>query len=143
MSYPSLLDDLLSFEDLAKAGSPVGCEQPGWSRSFGNLDLEPPFWNYTAKSKFLATSQGEVVYQLLQSPVVPQSLGGHLKAEDTPNPPAKGILPLCTSQLPNNLQGVECSNAVLEQSERVIISRGPLTFMVHYSALDQELAVVT
>ncbi len=65
MSYPSLLDDLLSFEDLAKAGSPVGCGQTGWSRSFGNLDLEPPFWNYTAKSKFLATSQGEVVCQLI------------------------------------------------------------------------------
>ena len=87
MSYPSLLDDLLSFEDLAKAGSPVGCGQTGWSRSFGNLDLEPPFWNYTAKSKFLAISQ-EVVYQLLQSPVVPQSWGT-FKGE-APQPPGKG-----------------------------------------------------
>ena len=68
MSYPSLLDDLLSFEDLAKAGSPVGCGQTGWSRSFGNLDLEPPFWNYTAKSKFLATSQGEVVPAHFENP---------------------------------------------------------------------------
>ena len=87
MSYPSLLDDLLSFEDLAKAGSPVGCGQTGWSRSFGNLDLEPPFWNYTAKSKLLATSQ-EVIYQLLQSPVASQSWGT-LKGGGHPQPPGK------------------------------------------------------
>ena len=47
------------------------------------------------------------------NPLYPPILGGLLKVGDTPKPPAKGPLPLCTPQLLNNPDHDGCGDKVL------------------------------